>query len=250
MGALDVSAKMKYAIILTTNLSLISSTVGGATIFRGEDPGVDFGDSIPNSLVAEAQFLDVVQNEITLTFDGGSVSSTNPLSATPLDLGVDLNILGGSSSAMGEVFPFRGDGYESFPVSGDALALSEFGAGEPRVDYSFKFGSNITALGFFLSGGRDTTGGEIEILFDDGVSQTLDLSTPEIDSLGGVQYLGLVFDQPVSEVVLSLVPEGIGGESNSLGVSVDNLSFSFVPEPSTQVLISIFSAAFLVKRRR
>jgi hypothetical protein len=234
-----------------SNIGAKSAQAAVAT-FEGIDPGVDAGQSRPNSDSAAALFdqtagaLGIVNK---IDFENLPVTNSTSLTVAP---GITANWLNQGDNTI-EIGGNQGFGYNT--TSGGSKYAQVF-ANNTRaaVEVTFSFANPIQAFGGYFTGVGNFPG-DTFINFTDGTWQSLALSE---SSLGGVQFLGFIdSDKLISSVTVRENPEFISGVPFLISgdrFGIDDIRYvnssQSVPEPMTiGGILAASGLGWLMKRK-
>lgn len=228
---------------------LSAGTVANAGIvqFSGGDDGAPTTGPFPNSAAAQTLFLSAAGafgSVNTATFEGVTTGFYSPIAAGP-GLSIDLTgtdfgagFSGVTTTTDGSLFGFNttSGGSTYLGTSGDTV--------------TFNFASGTHSLGMFMTGLQTIFTSSLQITFDDGTSQTLNLP---INVNGGAEYFGFTDTNAFDSATLTDVSTGVGTDAWGIDdVSYNGTSVTPVPEPMS---LSLFGTGALIglgllRRRR
>jgi hypothetical protein len=111
------------------------------------------------------------------------------------------------------------------------------------VSAQFSFATPVESFGAYLTG-LGTASGNLFIQFNDGSSQSLPVAG---SASGGVQFFGFTdAGKPISSVTAALT--NVGATRDIFGI--DDVRFTFIPEPAGALSLAIASTAAMMRRRR
>lgn len=227
---------------------LSAGTVANAGIvqFSGGDDGAPTTGPFPNSAAAQTSFLSAAGafgSVNTATFEGLTTGFYSPIAAGP---GLSINLSGtnfgdGFSGVTTTTF---GNLYGFNTTSGGSTYLATSGD-----TVTFNFASGTHSLGMFMTGLQTFFTSSLQIAFDDGTSQTLNLP---INGGGGAEYFGFTDTNAFDSAALTNFPNEGTDAWGIDDVSYNGTSVTPVPEPMS---LSLFGTGALIglgllRRRR
>ncbi|MEX0604284.1 MAG: PEP-CTERM sorting domain-containing protein [Marinobacter sp.] len=211
---------------------------------------------LADATAAEAQFLGNSHNQTTETFNGfantGQVGSSDQDSWIQAAPSFDTAV-GTFSMQSPEASP---DGNDVNP--GDLMiedaTTGEFGRSD-NYDSQWLDSNDAdsvlwdildgqyNAFGFYISDANDQ-GAALTLEFNDGTTETLDLTSPLRN--GNIAYITLFSDVYFSNASL-VFNNGVGDND---GWGIDNVTLAKVPEPGTLALFGLGMMGLVIARRR
>ncbi|HBB30886.1 MAG TPA: hypothetical protein DDZ80_12990 [Cyanobacteria bacterium UBA8803] len=258
MSTLSLLKKLSTATVGTAivGLGVLGTPAMAVTLYQGFDPGIEPGQSRPNSDAAAANF----------DSDAAALGSVNLIDFENLTPGnySTLTLGSGVTATWLNPNPYYQSisqlnnsltGYNT--TSGGSKFLS-LGPGNPfaPVSLTLAFANPIQSWGAYFTGVQGAIGKYL-VQFSDGSLQSLSLAE---DNFGGVQFLGFTASgKSISSITIVGKPDSIGQMGDIIGL--DDMRYVYAPSDPTQSVpeptsvlsllgFSAFGVSSLLKRQQ